>query len=76
MSDPQSSFYSFMIEPMVDLEPGITAEEHHSPDSFNIELEQSMGQGNFLLTLFCRAATKSSPSPCIEQNVSGTHSKC
>lgn len=43
MSDPQSSFYLFLMEPMVDLEPGI-AEEPDSLTSFNIELERSLRQ--------------------------------
>lgn len=43
MSGPQSSFYLFLMEPMVDLEPGI-AEGPDSLTSFNTELERSMRQ--------------------------------
>ena len=61
MSNPQSSFYSFLMEPIVDLEPGI-AEERDMLASFNIQLEQNMRQipGKWFsqcLTLSCGERT-------------------
>ena len=38
-----ASFYSFLNEPMVNLEPGIE-EGHDSLASFTTDLEQSIGQ--------------------------------
>ncbi|KAL9968448.1 hypothetical protein ACROYT_G026825 [Oculina patagonica] len=43
MDGPQSSFYSFLKEPMLDLEPGVS-EGHDNLARFNVELEQSIAQ--------------------------------
>ncbi|KAL9950926.1 hypothetical protein ACROYT_G043499 [Oculina patagonica] len=44
MGEPQSSFYTFITEPMVNLEPGIAEGHDLDPASSNIELEQNMAQ--------------------------------
>ena len=41
MGEPQTSLFSFLMEPMVALEPGI-AENHDMLTSFNTELEENI----------------------------------
>ena len=71
MGDPQCSLYSFWLEPMVDLEPGI-AQERDMLASFNIQLEQNVRQSpvsDFHNALLCSAAKAPSQGQRSFQNV-------
>ena len=62
MSEPRMPLFSFLMEPMVDLEP-VIAENHDMLASFNTELEENM-RGN-LCKLFlhgiCFSVWRQSP---------------
>ena len=62
ISEPRMPLFSFLIEPMVDLEPGI-GENHDMLASFNTELEENMRENLCKLFLhgICFSLWRQSP---------------